>query len=98
MRICYYRQHTYSLVVTGAGIGGNGTLAIRRCLVPPTHEYTNVISVKRCFRDLRCRVEAATFEGFRLVVKEVDDAVRDFWWEVRVQHRDFGQEATLGAG
>ena len=49
-------------------------------------------------RNLRCTVEAATFEGFRLVVKEVDDSVRDFWREVRVQHRDFGREATLGAG
>ena len=32
----------------------------------------------------RSRDEAAPFESFWLVVKEVDDVVRDFWWEARV--------------
>ena len=35
--------------------------------------------------------EAALFEGFWLVVKEVDNAVPEFRWEARVRHRGFGQ-------
>ena len=36
--------------------------------------------------------KAALFEGFLLVVKEVDNAVPEFWWEARVRHRGLGQE------
>ena len=35
-------------------------------------------------RDPRFRYEAASFERFRLIMKEVDDVVRDFWGEARV--------------
>ena len=51
-------------------------------------------------RNPRFRDEATLFECFRLVVKEVDDIVGDFWWETWIRHCGSGQEADhpFGAG
>ena len=50
-------------------------------------------------RNPRSRDKAAPFERFWLVVKEIDDVVRDFWWEARFRHRGSGQgERAISAG
>ena len=51
-------------------------------------------------RNPRFRDDAAPLERFWLVVKEVDDVVRDFWWEAQVRHRgssEGGKPPGVGA-
>ena len=51
-------------------------------------------------RNPRFRDDAAPLERFWLVVKEVGDVVREFWWEAQVRHRgssEGGKPPGVGA-
>lgn len=83
------RQRTNVVCGRIGGIRENVPPCLEISVIPERDLGEKVLSGAR---SPRFGDEAALFEGFWLVMKEVDNAVPQFRWEARVRHRGFGQE------